>query len=202
MLYFMKLCFIFLLHHLTLLLLLHHVLCLTLLNFYYPYLLCYLYLNHILYLSHLPYLHFSSHDSLTYPSSTSELHSASVPIVLLEDTLQAPPYVSTSIIITRDRDGISRRKPTDFLSHFSTKISYYLYFDAFLEPKTYKTACKDPKWVQAMLEKISALVANGTWELVPFNHFYNVLGCKWIYKVKLLSDGSVKTLKARLVAEC
>lgn len=43
-----------------------------------------------------------------------------------------------------------------------------------------------------MAKEIDALLANETWDVVP-------LPCKWVYKVKLKSDGSVERLKARLV---
>ncbi|KAL6347693.1 hypothetical protein AAG906_026222 [Vitis piasezkii] len=70
-----------------------------------------------------------------------------------------------------------------------------------LEPTTPTQALKDPKWHKAMSEEYDALVRNGTWELVPSNPSQNVVGCKWIFRTKRNSDGSIDRFKARLVAK-
>ncbi|RVW52539.1 Retrovirus-related Pol polyprotein from transposon RE2 [Vitis vinifera] len=70
-----------------------------------------------------------------------------------------------------------------------------------LEPTTPTQALKDPKWRKAMSEEYDALVRNGTWELVPSNPSQNVVGCKWIFRTKRNSDGSIDRFKARLVAK-
>jgi len=46
-----------------------------------------------------------------------------------------------------------------------------------------------------------ALVRNRTWHLVPPPRGKNIIGCKWVYKVKRKADGSVDRYKARLVAK-
>jgi Reverse transcriptase (RNA-dependent DNA polymerase) len=40
-----------------------------------------------------------------------------------------------------------------------------------------------------------------TWVLVPPSADYNIIGCKWIYKLKHNSDGSIDRFKACLVAK-
>lgn len=45
------------------------------------------------------------------------------------------------------------------------------------------------------------LMNNGTWLLVPPPLHTNVVGCKWVYMLKLKSDGSIDQYKARLVAK-
>ena len=52
-----------------------------------------------------------------------------------------------------------------------------------------------------MLEEYDALVSNGTWELVPPATASNIVGCKWIFRIKQNSDGSIDRFKARLVAK-
>lgn len=46
-----------------------------------------------------------------------------------------------------------------------------------------------------------ALQKQGTLSLMPYPPHKNLVGCKWVYKLKLNSDGSVSRYKARLVAK-
>lgn len=102
--------------------------------------------------------------------------------------------------MTRSKAGIIKPKslPSDFVSHFTTTYPLIYLFASFIEPKTYKTTCKGPKWIQVMLEEFTVLVANGTWELVPYDPYLNTLGCKRVYRTKLLSNGAVDRFKAIL----
>ena len=52
-----------------------------------------------------------------------------------------------------------------------------------------------------MKEELDALTKNHTWDLVTFPLGQAVVGCKWIYKIKTRSDGSIEHYKTRLVAK-
>ncbi|XP_019157775.1 PREDICTED: uncharacterized protein LOC109154439 [Ipomoea nil] len=49
--------------------------------------------------------------------------------------------------------------------------------------------------------EFNALIHNQTWRLVPPRRDMNVIGCKWVFRVKRKSDGSIERYKARLVAK-
>ncbi|RHN52451.1 putative RNA-directed DNA polymerase [Medicago truncatula] len=52
-----------------------------------------------------------------------------------------------------------------------------------------------------MAKEIQALESNNTWILCPLPEGKSAIGCKWIYKIKYHSDGSIDRYKARLVAK-
>ncbi|CAL9029449.1 unnamed protein product [Prunus brigantina] len=52
-----------------------------------------------------------------------------------------------------------------------------------------------------MQSELNALLQTNTWTLVPPSPLYNLVGCKWVYRVKFKPDGSVDRFKARLVAK-
>ena len=70
-----------------------------------------------------------------------------------------------------------------------------------VEPKTYSEAAKNPKWIDAMDSEVEALHRNNTYEIVELPAGRRAIGCKWVWKIKYNSDGSVERYKARLVAK-
>jgi len=69
------------------------------------------------------------------------------------------------------------------------------------EPTTVEEALGDRNWVAAMDSEHQALSRNKTWHLVPPPKGKNVIGCKWVYKIKRRADGTIDRYKARLVAK-
>jgi hypothetical protein len=54
---------------------------------------------------------------------------------------------------------------------------------------------------QAVVKEMKAHMDNGTWELVQLPPRRKAIGSKWVFKVKLNSDGSIKRYEAHLVAK-
>ncbi|CAL8989481.1 unnamed protein product, partial [Prunus brigantina] len=69
------------------------------------------------------------------------------------------------------------------------------------EPTNYAQAASDPHWQLAMKAELDALQLNRTWTLVPLPPGHKPIGCKWVYKIKYNSDGSIERYKACLVAK-
>jgi hypothetical protein len=85
---------------------------------------------------------------------------------------------------------------------FKPKVYYIAQPDYLhIEPPSYKVAVQYPKWCTAMQEEYDALQRQGTWSLVSPPPSKNIVGCKWVYKLKHNSDGSISRYKARLVAK-
>ena len=52
-----------------------------------------------------------------------------------------------------------------------------------------------------MIEEMSALIDNGTWDLVRLLAKKKAIGCRWVFTVKVNPDGLIARQKARLVAK-
>ncbi|CAH9094281.1 unnamed protein product [Cuscuta europaea] len=83
---------------------------------------------------------------------------------------------------------------------------FYVQHRAFLaaisanrEPQTYKEAVLSPHWREAMQREIDALERTGTWQVEKLPPGKRAIYCKWVYKIKYKSDGSIDIYKARLV---
>jgi len=79
---------------------------------------------------------------------------------------------------------------------------HYAYMTSMLKhekPTCFEEANGNHVWDKAMKEEMDALSHNETWDLVPLPSGKNVIGCKWVYKVKCNSNGLIERPKARLV---
>ena len=69
------------------------------------------------------------------------------------------------------------------------------------EPTFFKEANKLQCWRLPMESELAALHKNDTWSLVQLSKGKKVVGCRWVYKVKLKTDGTIERYKARLVVK-
>jgi hypothetical protein len=130
---------------------------------------------------------------------------------LLSSTPEAPfssiaPQASSEIVDPPLRQSIRIYKSTklpDFAysCYSSSFTSFLASIHCLSEPSSYKEVILDPLWQQAMDKELYALHKTNTWDLVPLLLGKSVVGCRWVYKIKTNSDGSIERYKARLVAK-
>ena len=103
-------------------------------------------------------------------------------IVLMSTRLHIP---NRHLMTTRPKNGIF--KPTVFVAH--------------KEPDSVEEALQLDHWKQAITNEFLALLRNNTWSLVPLPQGRKAIGCKWVFKVKEILDGTISKYKVRLVAK-
>ncbi|XP_043693165.1 uncharacterized mitochondrial protein AtMg00820-like [Telopea speciosissima] len=101
-----------------------------------------------------------------------------------------PPPPTRHPMITRNQNGT--RRPKVYNATIAPEE---------IEPTSFTIASKFPDWRKAMNIELIALVKNGTWTLVPPTKSMNIIGCKWVYRIKQKADGTLDCYKARLVAK-
>jgi hypothetical protein len=72
------------------------------------------------------------------------------------------------------------------------------------EPTTYTqaiTSADCERWIQAMNDELASQEKNKTWAIVKKTSDMNVIGCRWVYKIKKDMFGNTQRYKARLVAK-
>ena len=67
-------------------------------------------------------------------------------------------------------------------------------------PSSHLQAVQLDTWNHAMRAELDALDQNHTRDIVDCPSTVKPIGCKWIFSIKLKSDGSLDRHKARLVA--
>ncbi|CAN0876460.1 Retrovirus-related Pol polyprotein from transposon RE2, partial [Linum grandiflorum] len=108
------------------------------------------------------------------------------------------------------RSRTAKNYGDDFITSFLTSVDNLdlindLSTNVYLtepEPTTYEEAMNSMEasfWKEAADSEIQSIMSKHTWELVDLPKGCKAIGCKWIFKRKLRTDGSVERYKARLV---
>ena len=69
------------------------------------------------------------------------------------------------------------------------------------DPSSFAEAVQSQIWCDAMNVELQALEMNGTWSLTKLPVGKKAIGCKWLFKTKYRSDGTIERHKARLVIQ-
>ncbi|XP_059294865.1 uncharacterized protein LOC132047909 [Lycium ferocissimum] len=142
-------------------------------------------------------------------SSTAPISLVPNPIILRQSTrsVKTPAYLEDYICNSVRLSNVSdacfsssiSSPPFAFSALSNANQEYINSLSQIKEPSTFSQAILYPGWQDAMTKELEALISNDTWEVVTLPPGKRALPSKWVYKVKLKSDGTVERLKARLV---
>lgn len=119
--------------------------------------------------------------------STSTAHTQEI---VSYSTITPSPSTNTHPMRTRSKNDIFKPKAYVVQTDYSC-----------IEPPSYYVASKFPNLLEAMDFEFKSLQQHQTWSLVPLPPNKNVVGCKWVYKVKRNNDGSIARLKLGLLSK-
>uniref|UniRef100_A0A2N9HK34 Integrase catalytic domain-containing protein n=1 Tax=Fagus sylvatica TaxID=28930 RepID=A0A2N9HK34_FAGSY len=147
-----------------------------------------------------------AHDLSLQPTAASNPHVSSPTIIPMSPNPPANTlnlHTNTHPMHTRSRDNIVQPK------QFYPGVIRYPLPKALLtvtnslppEPSCFTEAYKSAEWRAAMDTELIALLRNSTWSLVQPKPNTNVVGCKWVFRIKRNAAGTIERYKARLVAK-
>ncbi|KAL4296927.1 hypothetical protein GQ457_12G004040 [Hibiscus cannabinus] len=143
-------------------------------------------------------------DVATNSSLPLEVLSDSIEVAARPTRVRHLPQKFKDYQVSLSKARTSPHSIAQVLSYDNLSFSHSSYInniEIFPEPKNYKQAVMHDCWQAAMREEIEALERNHTWDLVLLPSGKQTIGCKWVYKTKLKSDGSLERYKARLVGK-
>jgi hypothetical protein len=128
-----------------------------------------------------------------------------------------PALESSALVVSSDEPAVITDASSDPTSHsYCTHlkhnirkskvrtdgtVTYSVVRSSSTEPTSHIIVMQHHLWHQAMIDEYQALMQNKTWHLVPPWAGLNVIDCKWVFKLKHKSDGTIDCYKARLIAK-
>jgi len=92
-------------------------------------------------------------------------------------------------------------EPVDSRPSARTSAKPTMESDQEAAPETFAEAARDPRWVQSMLDEISALKNRGVWRVVQTPKGKRLIKSKFVYRVKRNWTGKIEKQKSRLVVQ-
>jgi len=142
----------------------------------------------------------SSPSNIASSSSASPSVSSS-PISLSPTPCPAPTRIHPMVTRVQNQVVLPRVFTDGRIRYPISRALLAVQDSEFAEPTCFSNDIKIPEWRQAMQTEFNALLQNQTWTLVPPQQATNLVGCKWVFKVKRKADGSIERHKARLAAK-
>ncbi|XP_071694223.1 uncharacterized protein [Rutidosis leptorrhynchoides] len=131
-----------------------------------------------------------------FPSFDSQEESAN------DGVSQTQEEAHSEEVPTQVRKSTREKRQLRHLSDYEVNTVTTCFFSGGLteEPTCYEEAKYSPDWRKAMQEEIDALENNETWELVKKPEACKPVTCKWVYRLKKNSDGTINRFKGCLAA--
>ena len=120
-----------------------------------------------------------------------------------EENILSQPNSSTSHLQNQENFETKPRKSKRARVEKDFSLDYYV-FNIEENPQNLKEALTSPDaifWKEVVNNEIESLIYNRTWKLVDLSPGCKTIGCKWVLRKKLKSDGSIDKFKTRLVAK-
>ena len=134
---------------------------------------------------------------VTEPNIASSSHTAEPAVA----SAAAPPEAQAQQRNTHQMQTRAKNKVFKPAKKFSFVVNNKTLLSNENEPTTVIQALKDELWRGSMSEEFDSQLRNHTWSLVPRKKSYNVVGCRWVYRIKRKADGTIDRRKSRLVGK-
>lgn len=106
------------------------------------------------------------------------------------------------------RLGIRSHHPnpkSKFVLNYDCMFTFYVSFVSSLNfvsiPKSTGEVMIGPNWHQVMMEELSVLRSNKSWDIVSLSPNKTTAGCRWVYIVKVRPDGQIDCSKSCFAAK-
>ena len=138
--------------------------------------------------------------TLVSSSSPKISISSTSPSLQVDSThIRHPPYLQDyhcySTIVESSSTSHLLSQVLSYHKLSSTHTTFVCALSSHVEPTSYAHAIDILEWQIAMVDELRALKSNKTWFVVSLLHGKHAVGCKWVYKIKYLADGSINVVR-------